>query len=684
MSPPPDIAPARPPAPMLSVIIGIRDWERARLRMAVLSHLGCEIADQIEVVISDYGSRNHEEIRSLAEEMGCVYVYTDSEIWSRSRALNTGIVASRGTYIVATDADIVFSPKTHGIVVDLLRRYPHALHLKQCRDLPPEIGLEDLEVADWDHLDRIAQTRPRWGMGGLAACSRATVDRVRGYDERMVVWGAEDNDFGKRVRATGGALNWIADKDAQIYHVWHPPFLQTHPNAREIFTQNREYLLNDPSVIRNLAPGCVYRGVEPMISVIAVASARTVRLKAAVESVLRQSFEELELIVVDDGAADEARTMLAGIDDPRLRLVRNDLTRGEAFARNVGVSLARGRYVAVHDGDDVMTPTRLEAQLGCIAEGSRGAYGGWAGFGAADGALETFPGATPFSLGAVCFGTDAVSHATLLVERSLAQRLPYHERSDEGAGADAAMRFAWHGVKLNHCGSYAALRRMDETGPASTSRRAEQAAARAALLAGLSDDAVGALERAARQARPASMPPSDDLRRAAAAALPDEARIWLAARAITSLDPYLIPKDGAEPHVLVECRFENGEFRPVRELREGSPADGAPHIRKRLTLAPAGSKDANRDGGADLADDVVGAGLRLGASWIVLHCPGDARLLDALALARPLLPLKEDVFCFAASGAWRLAFAAGGEARELILRRKASHLDRRIEFLTMS
>lgn len=83
-------------------------------------------------------------------------------------------------------------------------------------------------------------------------------------------------------------------------------------------------------------------------------------ISEAVVSVLTQSLESLELIVVDDGSEDDTLGVLATIDDPRLSVVKNPGSGGGA-ARNYGVSLARGRYLAFADGDDLVPERGYEA-----------------------------------------------------------------------------------------------------------------------------------------------------------------------------------------------------------------------------------------------------------------------------------------------------------------------------------
>jgi glycosyltransferase involved in cell wall biosynthesis len=86
-------------------------------------------------------------------------------------------------------------------------------------------------------------------------------------------------------------------------------------------------------------------------------------LRDAVESVLRQSVRDLELIVVDDASTDDTPEILASLSDPRVGVITNDRQLGLAASLNRGLDRATGRYVARLDADDVALPDRLERQL---------------------------------------------------------------------------------------------------------------------------------------------------------------------------------------------------------------------------------------------------------------------------------------------------------------------------------
>jgi glycosyltransferase involved in cell wall biosynthesis len=101
----------------------------------------------------------------------------------------------------------------------------------------------------------------------------------------------------------------------------------------------------------------------PLVSVLLAAHDDASFLREAVESVLGQTLRDLELIVVDDASTDETPALLDEIDDDRLRVVGNDEQVGLAASLNRGLDLARGRYAARLDADDVARPERLERQV---------------------------------------------------------------------------------------------------------------------------------------------------------------------------------------------------------------------------------------------------------------------------------------------------------------------------------
>ena len=93
-------------------------------------------------------------------------------------------------------------------------------------------------------------------------------------------------------------------------------------------------------------------------------------LRLAVLSIIAQTFRDWELLLIDDGSTDNAVQDIKSIGDARIRIIRDGKNRGLAARLNEAIDMARGRYFARMDQDDVSYPTRFERQLELLSEDS--------------------------------------------------------------------------------------------------------------------------------------------------------------------------------------------------------------------------------------------------------------------------------------------------------------------------
>jgi glycosyltransferase involved in cell wall biosynthesis len=100
--------------------------------------------------------------------------------------------------------------------------------------------------------------------------------------------------------------------------------------------------------------------IRPEVSGIMAAHNTASVIGQAIESMLAQTFEAWELIIVDDGSTDETWDIVRDYGDPRIKPQRLQQNVGAAKARNIAVAQAQGRFLAIVDSDDISRPNRLE------------------------------------------------------------------------------------------------------------------------------------------------------------------------------------------------------------------------------------------------------------------------------------------------------------------------------------
>jgi glycosyltransferase involved in cell wall biosynthesis len=86
----------------------------------------------------------------------------------------------------------------------------------------------------------------------------------------------------------------------------------------------------------------------------------------AITSILNQTYQDFELLIINDGSTDSTRDVVLKFTDPRIHFVENEQNIGLANTLNKGIELAQGEYIARMDGDDISLPHRLEKQVAVL------------------------------------------------------------------------------------------------------------------------------------------------------------------------------------------------------------------------------------------------------------------------------------------------------------------------------
>lgn len=160
----------------------------------------------------------------------------------------------------------------------------------------------------------------------------------------------------------------------------------------------------------------------PIISVVMPVHNNAGFLVDSVDSVLRQTFEDFELLIIDDGSTDGSGLLIreCAATDARVKVFRQE-NRGIAAALNCGIRAARGKYVARIDADDRMLPVRLERQL-CAMQADPALV--LLGSAYREIGVDGRPGAVcipPLSDAAVCWKLlfqNALAHPAVMLRRS--------------------------------------------------------------------------------------------------------------------------------------------------------------------------------------------------------------------------------------------------------------------------
>lgn len=106
----------------------------------------------------------------------------------------------------------------------------------------------------------------------------------------------------------------------------------------------------------------------PPVSVVMAVHNSERFLRDSIDSILNQTFADFEFIIVDDGSTDGTAAILDSYTDARIRIIRNEKTRGLPTSLNRGTETAEGTYIARMDGDDISLPERFARQVAYLTD----------------------------------------------------------------------------------------------------------------------------------------------------------------------------------------------------------------------------------------------------------------------------------------------------------------------------
>lgn len=406
--------------------------------------------------------------------------------------------------------------------------------------------------------------RDRWTVGTALIFDRSAFLRIQGFDEAIEGGTRSFMDLAERLRRAGGAMHWREDlAQACVSAVVSPPLRHAEVSGIEVA------LKSDPTIVRNLPVWSSSDLAGPLVSVVIATRNRAQYLRDSVHSVLAQTFENFELIVVDDGSQDATPEVMADIADPRLRYIRQEPT-GIAGARNRGADESRGFYTAVHDDDDIMLPWRLESGLETLQEGDQATYGAWVNFDDETAEMITHVMREEFVMPVALHNGQSPGHATWLIETELLRRFRYDERMTSAVDHNLALRLMRMGVQWRHARRVMFLRRMHPGQVSITDRISQDAGARLTRLMLESGTSVASADKVRSresEIRWPTIPGRSEPQKHFAAYLPDhlvERRVLLRGGAVNKL--VAINKVGDTGVVILERALDGREIEESVEV----------------------------------------------------------------------------------------------------------------------
>jgi len=103
---------------------------------------------------------------------------------------------------------------------------------------------------------------------------------------------------------------------------------------------------------------------NPAVSIIIPTYNQANFIDKAINSALKQTYQDFEIIVIDDGSTDDTEEIMKGFKDKRVKYIKKyKENRGISVARNTGIKMAKGKYIALLDSDDEWLPEKLDKQI---------------------------------------------------------------------------------------------------------------------------------------------------------------------------------------------------------------------------------------------------------------------------------------------------------------------------------
>jgi glycosyltransferase involved in cell wall biosynthesis/radical SAM superfamily enzyme YgiQ (UPF0313 family) len=308
------------------------------------------------IIVNDASSDTTAKILHQIDDPRFI-IFTNEQNFGLTKSLNKALKHCRGEFIARMDADDISHPFRLEKQVSFLESHP------KCALVGSSYYVIDEESNIKSHIDVLTESSQikaglksqNWFGHGSVMIRKSALLKVGEYDEQFRY--AQDYDLWLRL----SEIYDIANIKEALYLWRHTTQAISQNKTRE--QQEFAELAKKNALIReNLNENHTEQNnmlTLPIISVIVPTHNRPEMLKEAIQSILDQTFQDFEIIVIND-AGQDVSAVIQEFNSQKIKYISHETNKGLAAARNTGISSATGKYIAYLDDDDIFYPNHLE------------------------------------------------------------------------------------------------------------------------------------------------------------------------------------------------------------------------------------------------------------------------------------------------------------------------------------
>lgn len=326
--------------PRISVVMSVYNGEKY-LEEAIQSILRQTYQDFEFIIVNDCSTDKTSEILKSFKDSR-IKVINNPENMGLTKSLNKGVKNAKGKYIARMDADDISLPHRFETQIKFLEENPeYALvgsSFYQIDDTGKTVFWTKVLIRDAEI--RRDLKRQNWFGHGSVLIRKSAFIECNGYDEDFKY--AQDYDLWLRI-----------SERFKIANIEEPLYCWRLSTDGITITKKKEQ-----QYCADLAVSTAKKR-DNLVSVILPTYNRPEMLKEAVSSVFDQTYQNFEIIIINDNGVD-VNNIIAEFDNTRITYIHHSHNKGLASARNSGLGIARGKYIAYLDDDDIFYSTHLE------------------------------------------------------------------------------------------------------------------------------------------------------------------------------------------------------------------------------------------------------------------------------------------------------------------------------------